>query len=138
MLDLVFVGEVGDLADAVFVELNNVEDCTVEEFDPVFVEEISGLMDTVRIEPNGMKDSAALMFVPELVFVEEIVEIGAVVLVELNKVERWSIRYLRVSTRVRIPPMIQGVGQRGRCRWYFFLCQVAPLTKLLLPCNEVL
>ena len=87
MLDLVFVGEVGDLANAVLVELNNVEYSTVEEFDPVFVEEISGLMDTVPIEPNEVGDSAALMFVPELVFDEEIVEIGAVVLAELNKVE---------------------------------------------------
>ncbi|KAK3170282.1 hypothetical protein OEA41_009669 [Lepraria neglecta] len=87
VLDLVFVREVGDLADAMLVELNNVEDCTVEEFDPVFVEEISGLIGTVPIEPNEVEDSAALMFVPELVFDEEIVEIGAVVLVEFNKVE---------------------------------------------------
>ena len=87
VLDLVFVGEVGDLADAVLVELNNVEDCTVKEFDCVFVEEISGLMDTVPVEPNEVEDSAALMFVPELVFDEEIVEIGAVVLVQLDKVE---------------------------------------------------
>ena len=67
-------------------------------------------MNTVPIEPNEVEDSAALMFVPELVFVEEIVEIGAVVLVELNKVERWSIRYLWVFTRVRIPLMMQGVA----------------------------
>ena len=66
-------------------------------------------MDTVPVEPNEITDSAALIFVPELVFVEEIVEIGAVVLVELNKVERWSVRYLRVSTRVRILLMMQGV-----------------------------
>ena len=87
MLDLVFVGEVGDLADAVLVELKNVEDCSVEEFDLVFVEEISGLMDIVPIELNEVEYSAALKVVLELVNFEEIIEIYAFMLVKLNKVE---------------------------------------------------